>query len=98
MIVQHIVLLEFNDGVAEADKMGALDAVKGLQSEIDGIEKIESGKDFSGRAGDFTHSAIITMRDKDVLAAYGPHPAHKQVQEKLGPIVANLWVIDFEPS
>ena len=57
-----------------------------------------SGKDFSGRAGYFTHSVIVTMRDKDVLADYGPHPAHKEVQGILGPIVKTLWVIDFEPS
>ena len=68
-----------------------------LKDKIDGIEKIESGKDFSGRAGDFTHAVIVTMRDKDVLAAYGPHPAHKEVQDLLHPVVKTLWVIDFEP-
>jgi hypothetical protein len=98
MTVQHIVMLEFNDGVAEDAKMAALREVHGLQGKIDGIEKVESGKDFSGRAGDFTHSVIVTMRDKDVLAEYGPHPAHKEVQAVLGPIVKTLWVIDFEPS
>jgi hypothetical protein len=33
-----------------------------------------------------------------VLAEYGPHPAHKEVQAILGPIVKTLWVVDFEPS
>lgn len=98
MTVQHIVLLEFRDGVSEEDKSGALRVIEGLKDKIDGIESIVSGRDFSGRAGDFTHAVIVTMRDKDVLAAYGPHPAHKAVQEVLHPLVATLWVVDFEPA
>mgnify|MGYP006103013971 CR=1 FL=1 len=98
MTVQHIVMLEFNDGVAEDVKMSALQSIHGLQGKIDGIERVQSGKDFSGRAGDFTHSVIVTMRDKGVLSAYGPHPDHKEVQNILGPIVKTLWVVDFEPS
>ena len=98
MTVQHIVLLEFNEGVTDDTKISALREVHGLQGKIDGIEKVESGKDFSGRAGDFTHSVIVTMRDKGVLSEYGPHPAHKEVQSALSPIVKKLWVVDFEPS
>ena len=92
---QHIVLVEFNDGVAEDAKMAALQSVHALQGKIEGVT---SGKDFSGRAGDCTHSVIVTMRDKSVLAEYGPHPAHKEVQSILGPIVKTLWVVAFEPS
>ena len=95
MTVQHIVLVEFNDGVAEDAKMAALQSVHALQGKIEGVT---SGKDFSGPAGDGTHSVIVTMRDKRVLAEYGPHPAHKEVQAILGPIVKTLWVVDFEPS
>lgn len=97
MTVQHIVMLEFNDGVDEETRMNSLKAVEALKDKIDGIEKIESGKDFSGRAGGFTHAVIVTMRDKEVLAAYGPHPAHKEVQDLLHPVVKTLWVLDFEP-
>jgi len=88
---QHIVLVEFNDGVAEDAKMAALQSVHALQGKIEGVT---SGKDFSGPAGDGTHSVIVTMRDKRVLAEYGPHPAHKEVQAILGPIVKTLWVVD----
>ena len=98
MTVQHIVMLEFNDEVDEETRMNSLKAVESLKDRIDGIEKIESGKDFSGRAGEFTHALIVTMRDKDVLGAYGPHPAHKEVQDLLHPVVKTLWVIDFEPA
>ena len=84
MTVQHIVMLEFNEGVAEDAKMAALKDVEALKGKIDGIESVQSGKDFSGRAGNFTHSVIVT--------------AHKEVQAVLGPIVKTLWVIDIEPS
>lgn len=97
MTVQHIVWLRFNDGVAEDERVAALDAVAGLQGRIDGIEKVETGADLSGRGGGFTHAAIVTMRDRTVLDAYGPHPAHKEVQARLEPVVAELRVIDIEP-
>ena len=98
MAVQHIVMLEFNEGVEDDAKMKALEGVHRLQGKIEGIEDVQSGKDFSGRAGNFTHSVIVTMRDRNVLDQYGPHPAHKEVQSVLGPIVKTLWVIDFEVS
>ena len=63
MTVQHIVMLEFNDGVDE-DTDDSLKAVESLKDKVDRIERIESGKDFSGRAGEFTHAVIVTMRDK----------------------------------
>ena len=98
MTVKHIVMLESSAGVPEDAKMAALQSVHALHGKIDGIEGVTSGKDFSGRAGDFTHSVIVTMRDKSILAEYGPHPAHKEVQSILSPIVKTLWVVDFETS
>tara|TARA_B100000700_G_scaffold321975_1_gene422455 strand:- start:2453 stop:2788 length:336 start_codon:yes stop_codon:yes gene_type:complete len=98
MTVQHIVMLGFNDGVDKETKKHALAAVNALKGKIDGIERIECGEDFSGRAGDITHAFIVTMRDRDTLTAYGPHPAHKEVQEILHPVVKTLLVVDFEPS
>tara|TARA_Y100001960_G_C14239394_1_gene617577 strand:+ start:82 stop:378 length:297 start_codon:yes stop_codon:yes gene_type:complete len=98
MTVQHIVMLEFNQDVSNDERIKALKAVEALKDKIKGIENIQSGKDFSGRGGNYTHAIIVTMRDKKVLASYGPHPAHKEVKEMLHPIVCNLGVIDFEPN
>jgi hypothetical protein len=98
MTVQHIVMIEFKDGTSDEAITEALNAVGGLKDKIEGVLEVQSGKDFSGRAGNFTHGIIVRMRDKDVLSAYGPHPAHKEVQGLLGPIVETLWVIDFETT
>ena len=98
MTVQHIVMIEFKDGTSDEAITEALNAVGELKDKIEGVLEVQSGKDFSGRAGNFTHGIIVTMRDKDVLSAYGPHPAHKEVQGLLGPIVETLWVIDFETT
>ena len=51
MTVQHIVMLEFNDGVDEDTRMNSLKAVEALKDKIDGIEKIESGKDADIKPG-----------------------------------------------
>ena len=54
MTVQHIVMLEFNENVDEETQTNSLKAVEALKDKIDGIERIESGKDFSGRACKFS--------------------------------------------
>ena len=93
MTVQHIVMLEFNDGVDE--RVDSLKAVEGLKDKIDRSRSDRQG--FLRPCRQFTHAVIVTMRDREVLSAYGP-PAHKEVQGLLGPVVKTLWVIDFEPS
>ncbi len=98
MTVQHILMIEFKDSTSDQSTIEALNAVGELKDKIDGVLEVQSGKDFSGRAGNFTHGIIVTMRDKDVLSAYGPHPAHKEVQGLLAPIVETLCVIDFETT
>ncbi|MFT5182675.1 MAG: hypothetical protein ACI8S3_002568, partial [Alphaproteobacteria bacterium] len=42
--------------------------------------------------------AIVTLRDKAALAAYGPNPDHQAALAAAGPMVASIIIADFEPS
>ncbi len=96
MTVQHIVLVEWKDEADDATIDAFLAAVSALPEKIDGVEKVEFGKNFTDRAGNFTHVGIVTMRDRDVLAAYGPHPEHQAALAGAMPVVEKIIVADIE--
>ncbi len=96
MTVQHIVLVEWKEDADQAAIDGFVSAVSAFPNEIDGVEKVEFGKNFTDRADNYTHAGIVTMRDKDVLAAYGPHPVHQAALAIAGPAVEKIIVADIE--
>ena len=61
MTVQHIVMIEFKDGTSDEAITEALNAVGGLKDKIEGVLEVQSGKDFSGRSGNFTHGIICLL-------------------------------------
>ncbi len=96
MAVQHIVLVEWKDDADPAAIDGFASAVSEFPNKIDGVEKVEYGENFTDRAGNFTHAGVVTLRDKDALAGYGPHPAHQAALDIAKPALANIMVADIE--
>ncbi len=96
MAVEHILFLALNDGVSDEQMVEALKAIAGLKDKVPGVLAVKGGKNFTDRAGNVSHAAIVTLADKEALAGYGPHPAHQQVVKALGGLVKNLTVVDFE--
>jgi hypothetical protein len=96
MTIQHVVLVEWKDDADQAAIDGFVSAVAALPGKIDGVEKVQFGENFTDRAGNFTHMGIVTLRDKDALAGYGPHPEHQAALEVGMPAVANIIVADIE--
>jgi hypothetical protein len=98
MTVQHLVLVEWKDEADDATIDAFMTAVGSFPDKIPGVEKVEWGRNFTDRAGNFTHAAIVTLRDKEALANYGPHEDHQAALAAAGPMVASIIVADFEPS
>jgi hypothetical protein len=96
MAVQHIVLVEWKDDADPAAIDGFMSAVIAFPGKIDGVEKAEFGENFNDRAGNFTHVGIVTLRDRDALAGYGPHPEHQAALDIARPALANILVADIE--
>lgn len=96
MAVQHIVLVEWKDDADQAAIDGFVSAVSAFPGKIDGVEKVEFGENFTDRAGNFTHCGIVTLRNKEALAGYGPHPDHQAALDIAKPALANIIVADIE--
>lgn len=96
MTVEHLVLIETNDGVTDAEVQEVMAGIIALKDKIPGVLEVKIGKNFSDRAPHISHAAVITLTDKDALAAYGPHPAHQDLLKILMPIAKNLTIADID--
>ena len=96
MSVHHVVLLELRHELSAAQETEMFVKIAGLLKQIPGVTDIKAGKNFTERAPNVTHAVIVTMKDKEALAGYGPHPKHVAVQAILKPHRKSLLVADFE--
>src|SRR5438132_1917304 len=88
-VVRHVVLLKFKD-VASADQVRAIEEkFRGLKARIPQILDLDWRTNVSpeNHAQGFTHCFFMTFRDPAARDAYLPHPAHKEFDAQLGPIL-----------
>ncbi|MEO8923949.1 MAG: Dabb family protein [Caldimonas sp.] len=96
MTVHHMVLLEFDDKLSDAGVGQMFGAIDRLLKQIPGVMDVQWGRNFASRASNVTHAAIVTLKDRQSLAGYGPHPNHVEVQQILKPRLKSLSVVDIE--
>lgn len=95
--LRHVVALKFKEGAA-ADRITAVvDAFRGLKAKVPGIQALEWGTNVSPEKLDkgFTHQFILTFKSDADRDAYLVHPDHKEFGKILGPVLADVFVIDF---
>jgi hypothetical protein len=93
----HVVSLKFKSE-AKPDQIKAVEtAFAELKDKIPGITSLNWGTNVSPeqRNKGFTHCFILTFASDKDRDAYLPHPAHKAFGKVLGPVVADVFVIDF---
>jgi hypothetical protein len=94
MTVHHMVWLELDSGLSVAKATEMFGKVAGLLKQIPGVMDVKAGRNFTARAPNITHATLVTLKDKEALAGYGPHPKHVEVQGILKPHVKNLLLVD----
>ena len=96
-MIEHIVLLKVKAGTPADAVTAMMNGLKGLQSVVPGIAGLTVGANFSDRNQGYTHGLIVRFQDQAALNGYIPHPAHREVVEKLiRPIVEDVLAVDFE--
>ena len=96
MTVEHILMIETNEGVSDEDMQEVLDGIVALKDQIPGVLDVKIGKNFTDRAPHITYSGVVTLADKEALAGYGPHTANKELLKILMPTVKNITIADIE--
>ena len=95
--IMHVVLIKWRSD-AHSDRItAAVQGLLGLRDKIDGILELTCGDNFSVRAQGFQTGLVVRLRDRAALEAYGPHPAHQDVLNKLiVPIREDVIALDYE--
>jgi len=95
--LQHVVSFKFKSG-ASSEEIKKVEAdFHGLKEKISEIVKLEWGTNVSKEKHDkgFTHCFILTFKNEQDRDAYIVHPDHKAFGKMLGPVLEDVFVIDF---
>ena len=95
--LRHVVAFKFKDGATKEQIQEIVVAFRDLKKKIPQIAAFEWGTNVSPEKHDkgFTHQFIVTFKSDKDRDAYLVHAAHKEFGQKLGPILADVFVIDF---
>ena len=93
----HVVSLKFKPDATKDQIKAVEDAFKGLKEKIPGIAAMTWGTNVSPEKHDkgFTHCFILVFDTEKARDEYLPHPDHKAFGKVLGPVLADVFVIDF---
>ena len=95
--LRHVVAFKFKEGTTKEQIKQVEDAFRALKSKIPQIADFEWGLNNSpeGRNKGCTHGFILTFKSEKDRDAYLPHPGHKKFGKIVGPILEDVFVIDF---
>ena len=93
----HVVSLKFKEGTTREQIKAVEEAFVGLKQKVPGIVGMTWGTNVSPEKHDkgFTHCFILAFDSEKARDDYLPHPEHKAFGKVLGPVLADVFVIDF---
>jgi len=94
----HLVAFKFKPEVAPEKIREVEDAFRALKRKIPVIVTFEWGTNVSPEKLDkgFTHGFILTFRNEKDRDAYLVHPSHQEFGKLVGPVLADVFVVDFQ--
>lgn len=98
--IHHVVCFKFKGTATPQDIKQVERAFAALQDKIPGIETLKWGTNVSKeqRNKGFTHCFILTFKSEKERDSYLEHPEHKAFGSLVGPLVDDVFVIDFVPQ
>ena len=95
--LRHVVAFKFKDATAPEKIKEVEDAFRALKGKIPEIVAYEWGTNISPEKHDkgFTHGFILTFKSEKDRDAYLVHPEHKKFGGLVGPVLGDVFVIDF---
>jgi len=95
--LNHVVAFKFKESATKEQIKQIEDAFGDLKKKIKEIHSYEWGTNVSPEkhAKGFTHGFILSFKTEKDRDAYLVHPDHKAFGALLGPILADVFVIDF---
>jgi len=93
----HVVSFKFKESATKEQIKQVEDAFGGLKKKIKEIKEYQWGTNVSPEKHDkgFTHGFILKFDNAKDRDAYLVHPDHKEFGKLVGPVLADVFVIDF---
>lgn len=96
-MIEHVVLFKLKSETSTEERQAAIQALKALRDQIEGIVDLTCGENFSERSQGFHIGLVVRFRDRAALDVYIPHPAHRgAVEQYIHPIREDVIVVDYE--
>ncbi len=95
--LRHVVAFKFKDTATKEDIAKVEKAFKGLKEKIPAIQGYEWGMNNSPEKLNkgCTHGFILTFKSEKDRDDYLVHPDHKKFGDLVGPLLGDVFVIDF---
>jgi hypothetical protein len=95
--LRHIVAFKFKEGTTKEQIKQVEDAFRDLKKKIKEIQDYEWGTNISreNRNKGCTHGFILSFNSEKDRDTYINHPAHKDFGKLVGPVLDDVFVIDF---
>ena len=95
--LQHVVSFKFKATASAEDIKKVEEAFQALKGKIPLIVALEWGTNVSKEKKDkgFTHCFLLTFKNEQDRDAYVVHPDHKAFGKIVGPVLDDVFVIDF---
>jgi len=93
----HVVAFKFKAAASPAQIEQVVEAFRGLKKKIPLVKSFEWGTNVSPEKRDkgFTHGFILTFASEKDRDAYLIHPEHKAFTQLAGPVIDDVFVIDY---
>ena len=95
--LQHVVCFKFKPTATPQDIQKVEEAFQQLKQKIPLIVSLEWGTNVSKEKKDkgFTHCFLLSFKSERDRDAYIVHPEHKAFGKMVGPVLDDVFVIDF---
>lgn len=96
--LRHVVAFKFKEGTPTEKIKEVENAFRDLKQKINEIQDFEWGTNVSkeNRNKGCTHGFILTFKSEKDRDTYIDHPAHKDFGKLVGPVLDDVFVIDFQ--
>ena len=95
--LQHVVCFKFKTTATALDIKEVEEAFQALKQKIPQVVALEWGTNVSKEKRDkgFTHCFILSFKSEKDRDIYIEHPEHKAFGKIVGPVLDDVFVIDF---
>ena len=97
-LLRHVVAFKFKETTTPEQIKQVENAFRALKTKIPQVVSFEWGTNVSPEKFDkgFTHGFILGFKNEKDRDVYLTHPEHKKFAELAGPMLGDIFVIDFQ--